>query len=135
MRFLTTLLRQKRRSATKKNGVSLIHVEKFTLPEPHIIWKWVHPTSSNQPPKLLLEVKNSEYLTFRANFLQQKWRSATRKNYVQLINLEFLSDLDTYFLGISAHGLLKVATKSSFGGKLSKKIAFLGCFFEGKTEK
>ena len=90
MRFLTALLKQKRRRATKKNGVSLIHLEKFTNPEPHIIWKWIHPFSSNQPPKLLLEVKNSEYLTFRAAFLKQKWRSATRKNYVQLKNLEFL---------------------------------------------
>ena len=43
--------------------------------------------------------------------------------------------LDTYFLEVSTHGLLKVATKSSFGGKLSKKIAFLSCFSEAKTEK
>ena len=46
-----------------------------------------------------------------------------------------MSGLDTFFLEVSAHGLLKVVTKSSFGGKLSKKITFLGCFSEAKTEK
>ena len=33
-----------------------------------------------------------------------------------------MSDLDIYFLEVSAHPLLKVATKSSFRGKKNPKI-------------
>ena len=40
-----------------------------------------------------------------------------------------LSGLDTYFLEISAHALLKVATKRSFRGKKSKNLALLDYFF------
>ena len=39
-----------------------------------------------------------------------------------------LLGLDTYFLEVSAHALLKVATKRSFRGKKSKNLAFLGYF-------
>ena len=36
--------------------------------------------------------------------------------------------LDTYFLEVSVHALLKVATKRSFRGKKSKNLAFLVYF-------
>ena len=39
-----------------------------------------------------------------------------------------LSGLDTYFLEVSAHTLLKVATKRSFRGKKSENLAFIGYF-------
>ena len=39
-----------------------------------------------------------------------------------------MSGLDTYFLEVSAHALLKAATKSSFRGKKSENLA-LGYFF------
>ena len=43
-----------------------------------------------------------------------------------------ISGLDTYFLEVSAHTLLKVATETSFSGKKSGNLAFLGYFFRGK---
>ena len=46
-----------------------------------------------------------------------------------------LCRLDTYFLEVSAHALLKIATKVSFRGKKSKNLAFLGYFSEVKTEE
>ena len=45
-----------------------------------------------------------------------------------------LSDLDTYFLDVSAHALLNIATKGSFRGKKFENLAFLGFFSEAKTE-
>ena len=36
-----------------------------------------------------------------------------------------MSGLDTYFLEVSAHALLKAATKSSFRGKKSENLALL----------
>ena len=45
-----------------------------------------------------------------------------------------MSSLDTCFLEVSAHTLLKVATKSSFRGKNYRNLAFLGYFSEVKTE-
>ena len=44
-----------------------------------------------------------------------------------------MSSLDTYFLEVSAHSLLKVATKSSFRGKKYRNLVFLGYFSEGKN--
>ena len=35
-----------------------------------------------------------------------------------------MSGLDTYFLEVSAHSLLKAATKSSFRDKKSENLAF-----------
>ena len=46
-----------------------------------------------------------------------------------------ISGLDTYFLEVSAHALLKVATKGSFRGKKLEYLAFLGYFSESKTEE
>ena len=43
-----------------------------------------------------------------------------------------MSGLDTYFLEVSAHSLLKVATKSFFRGKKLENLAFLGYFSEVK---
>ena len=38
-------------------------------------------------------------------------------------------------LRLSAHALLKAATKSSFTGKKSKNLAFLGHFSDAKMEE
>ena len=46
-----------------------------------------------------------------------------------------MSGLDTYFPEMSAHALLKAATKSSFRGKKSENLAYLGYFSEAKTEE
>ena len=46
-----------------------------------------------------------------------------------------ISGLDTYFLEVSAHALLKAAAKSSFRGKKLENLAFLGYFSEVKTEE
>ena len=56
---------------------------------------------------------------------EQKKRSLSDKLGI------FLLDLNTYFLEVSAHALLKVATKGSFSGK--KNLAFSGYFSEAKT--
>ena len=44
-----------------------------------------------------------------------------------------ISGLGTYFLEVSAHTLLKVATVTSFSGKKSENLAFLGYFFGSKN--
>ena len=46
-----------------------------------------------------------------------------------------MSGLDTYFLEVSAHALLKAAPKSSLRAKKSQNLAFLGYFSEAKTEE
>ena len=43
--------------------------------------------------------------------------------------------LDTYFLEMSAHPLLKVATKTFFRGKKPENLGFLGYFSEAETEE
>ena len=46
-----------------------------------------------------------------------------------------ISGLDTYFLEMSAHALLKIATNGSFRGKKkSENLAFLGYLSEAKPE-
>ena len=47
----------------------------------------------------------------------------------------FISGLDTSFLEVSAHTLLKAATKNSFAGKKSQNLGFLGYFSVAKTEE
>ena len=44
-----------------------------------------------------------------------------------------ISVLDTYFLELSAHALLKIATETLFSGKKSENLAFLGYFFRSKN--
>ena len=46
-----------------------------------------------------------------------------------------MSELDTYFIEMSAHALLKAAAKSSFRGKKSENLALVGYFPEAKTEE
>ena len=46
-----------------------------------------------------------------------------------------LSGLDTYFLEVSAHALLKATTKGFLRGKKSENLAILGYFSEAKTEE
>ena len=43
-----------------------------------------------------------------------------------------MSGLDTYFLEVSAHALLKVGTKASFRGKKSEHLGFLAIFLKRK---
>ena len=43
-----------------------------------------------------------------------------------------LCGLDTYFLEVSGYALLKVATKTSFIGKKSENLTFLGYFLKWK---
>ena len=43
-----------------------------------------------------------------------------------------LCGLDTYFLEVSGYALLKVATKTSFIGKKSENLTFLGYFLKRK---
>ena len=44
-----------------------------------------------------------------------------------------ISGWGTYFLEVSAHALLKVATETSFTGKKSENLAFSGYFFRSKN--
>ena len=46
-----------------------------------------------------------------------------------------ISGLDTYFLEVSAHALLKVAAETSISGKKLENVAFLSYFLEAKTEE
>ena len=45
-----------------------------------------------------------------------------------------MSGSDTYFLEVSAHALVNIATKGSFRGKKFENLAFLGYFSEANTE-
>ena len=45
-----------------------------------------------------------------------------------------MSGLDTYFLEMKAHALLKVAIKTLFRSKKLENLAYLGYFSEAKTE-
>ena len=44
-----------------------------------------------------------------------------------------ISGLDTCFLEVSAHAILKVATETSFSEKKSENLAFSGYFFRSKN--
>ena len=44
-----------------------------------------------------------------------------------------ISGLDTCFLEVNAHAILKVATETSFSGKKSENLAFSGYFFRSKN--
>ena len=44
-----------------------------------------------------------------------------------------MSGLDTYFLEVSAHALLKVGTKNCFIGKKSEHLGFFWLFFWSKN--
>ena len=44
-----------------------------------------------------------------------------------------MPSLDTYFLEVSAHALLQVATKSSFRGKKYRNLGFLAYFSDDKN--
>ena len=46
-----------------------------------------------------------------------------------------MSKLDTYFLEVSAHVLMKLAAKYSIRSKKSKNLVFLLCFFKAKTKE
>ena len=44
-----------------------------------------------------------------------------------------MSGFDAYFLEVSAHALLKIATKGSFGGEKSENLAFLTIFLKWRS--
>ena len=46
-----------------------------------------------------------------------------------------ISGLDIYFLEVSVDALLKVATETSFSGKKSENVAFLGYFFQMQNRR
>ena len=46
-----------------------------------------------------------------------------------------ISGLDIYFLEVSVDALLKVATETSFSGKKSENVAFLGYFFQKQNRR
>ena len=95
--FRLLFLRQKRRNATNKIGVSLINLNLLPLAQLYITWMWVHPFHYKQPPKPL-KLKNSVNLDFQATFLKQKRRSATKKIGVSLIHLELLLLAQLYII-------------------------------------
>ena len=129
--FQVTFLNQKRRSATKKIGVCLIHLESLPLAELHIIWKQVHSFHSKQSKKFLLEVKNSENLGFQATFLTQKQRSASKKIGVSLIHLESLPLPQLYIILKWVHPFRSTQPpKLLLNVKNLRKSTFLGHFSE-----
>ena len=56
---------------------------------------------------------------------QKKKKKGLSDNFGML-----MSGFDAYFLEVSAHALLKIATKGSFGGEKSENLAFLDYFSE-----
>ena len=90
----------------------------ISLAQLHIIWKWAHLFHSNQPPKLLLVAKKLSFQFFTGfRLLFQNKNGAVRPKKLSL------SD---------KFGMLKVATETSFSGKKSENLTFLGYFFRSK---
>ena len=77
--------------------------------------------------------KSLKFYIFRLLF--QSTNGAVRPKKISLSDKfgMLISGLDTYFLEVSAHALLKVATETSFNGKKSENLAFLGYFFRSKN--
>ena len=46
-----------------------------------------------------------------------------------------ISGLDTYFLEVSAHALLKVATETSFSGEKIRKFSIFRLFFQNQKRR
>ena len=106
----------------------------ISLAQRHIIWKWMHLFHSNQPLKLLLVAKNLWNSTFLGYFSKAQTEQCDQKKISLSDKFGMLiSGLDTYFREVSAHALLKVATETSFNGKKSENLAFLGYFFRSKN--
>ena len=78
----------------------------------------MHTFHSNEPPKVLLEVENSEYLAFLSFFSKAKTEKCNRTNLSVSNKFEMVIPRSvTYFLEVRVHASLKVATKGSFRGK------------------
>ena len=108
--FTDIFLKQKLSSATKKIGASLINLALLNVR--HIFWKWVHPFHWKQPPKLLLEVKR----LWKFKFLDYSSKAKTDKFHRKNLNFSekfgmLMLGSEKYFLEMSAHVSLKVATK------------------------
>ena len=115
-----TFLKQKRRGPTKKIGVSVIHLELLALPSYMSSEDWCSFfTQTSQP------FGGKKYLKiYILRLLFQRKNGAVRPKKLSLSDKfgTLISGLDTYFLEVSAHALLKVATE-----------AFLGYFFRSKN--
>ena len=61
----------------------------------------------------------------KKEYCDQKKKKGFSDNFGML-----MSGFDAYFLEVSAHPLLKIATKGSFGSEKSENLAFLGYFSE-----
>ena len=62
---------------------------------------------------------------------KKNWKKKKKKKKGLSDNFGMLmSGFDAYFLEVSAHALLKIATKGSFGGEKSENLAFLDYFSE-----
>ena len=95
----------------------------ISLAQLHIIWKWVHLFHSDHPSKLLLMAKNLWKSIFLVYFSKAKTEQCDQKKLSLSDKFGMLiSGLDTYFLEVSAHALLKVATETSFSGKKSQNF-------------
>ena len=106
----------------------------ISLAQLHIIWKWVHLFHSDHLSKLLLMAKNLWKSIFLVYFSKAKTEQCDQKKLSLSDKFGMLiSGLDTYFLEVSAHALLKVATETYFNGKKSENLAFLGYFFRSKN--
>ena len=107
-----TFLKQKRRGPTKKIGVSVIHLELLALPSYMSSENWCSFfTQTSQP------FGGKKYLKiYILRLLFQRKNGAVRPKKLSLSDKfgTLISGLDTYFLEVSAHALLKVATKNLF---------------------
>lgn len=93
----------------------------------------MHTFHSNEPPKVLSEVENSEYLTFLSLFFKAKTEKCNRTNLSVSNKFEMVIPRSaTYYLELRAHASLKVANKSSFRGKKLWKFSIFKLLFKSK---
>ena len=79
------------------------------------------PLLRQNPKSLIL----GYFSKVKKEYCDQKKKKGLSDNFGML-----MSGFDAYFLEVSAHALLKIATKGSFGGEKSENLAFLDYFSE-----
>ena len=79
------------------------------------------PLLRENPKSLIL----GYFSKVKKEYCDQKKKKGLSDNFGML-----MSGFDAYFLEVSAHALLKIATKGSFGGEKSENLAFLDYFSE-----
>ena len=119
-----------------RNGVTVIKLAWLYLLQQHIFRNLVHTFHWKQPPKLLLEVKKRWKSRFLGYFSKAKTEECNQKTWSVCKTFDITIHISAKcYAEVSAYVPQKVATKSSFRGKNTKKNWFLKYFSKTKMEE